>query len=492
MTFRRRCFTLANSLRGRMIVILFSALFLSYALNNLVFLEDRKRGLRLSHANVVISRTVSLIKSLEGADTKEWPNILKAVNTPFFRPSISLESLIELNQSERGSLHHSFVNALGAFDREARLTFSGGRSTNREFWRKFGLETESKAAWRSLFPKRAGKRPPPPHLQYFLLSTGLSDGTWLNVLTTIIRPRRPWFSPAMVTTALMSIGILAAVTFVFARMTRSLGRLEEAADRFSRGAEVTKLSQDGPTEIRNVIKAFNTMQERLASFVLDRTRMLASISHDLRTPITAMRLRVELLDDDEAKSKISSHLDDLQTMTEAALEFSKQGSSAEPLRKIDLSSVVESVTDDFEQMGKPVSMLQTDRIVYECRPTDIKRMVQNLITNAVDYGGSAKVTLAQFAGRLDIIVDDDGPGIPEDQIEQMFKPFTRLETSRSRQTGGSGLGLSIARSIARGHGGDLTLVNRYPCGPQGNRLSAGRPHPNLLRARRPFYSAASV
>lgn len=464
MKLADRLLGFANSLRGRLVIVLMSALLLSIGLNTLVFSEDQKRAMRHSLGSVAISRTVSLIRSLENVGTEERTDILEAVDTPFFRPSISKQSLIEPARVERGPLHQSFVDAVGAFNGIALLTFSGGRSTDRAYWEKMGAGAIAEAAWKSQFQRGDGSKRPPPRLQHFLLSSQLEDGPWLNVQATFVPPPRLRFGPSLVTSGLMAIAILLAVTLVFTRMTRSLGRIQKAAERFSRGAEVTRLSTDGPTEVRNVIQAFNTMQERLASFVLDRTRMLASISHDLRTPITAMRLRLELLDDEEAKEKIGAHLDDLQSMTVAALEFAKQGSSSEPLRSVDLTSLIESVADDFEQTGKPVVTHETDRIVFECRSLDIKRMLQNLVANALAYGGSAEISVTRSAGSLAITVDDDGPGIPPNEIESMFKPFSRLETSRNRQTGGSGLGLSIARSIARAHGGDVTLSNRTPKG----------------------------
>lgn len=468
MTKIRRALKQANTLRGRLIIVLLVALVLSSALNNFIFSKERQQALRLSLANVAISRTVSLFRSLETAEFSHWTDILKAADTPFFHPTMEEQSLVEPRHIEHGSLQQAFADILGRAESEAPFTYSGGPATDRHYWEKLGAGAQARAAWSASvqLPNQSAR---PPRLQHFLLSAELKNGSWLNVMATFVPPPRPRFSPTFFATVLMSVGIILAVMLILTRMTRSLGHLEEAADRFSRGAEVTQLNEDGPVEIRNVFRAFNTMQERLTSFLMDRTRMLASISHDLRTPITAMRLRVELLDDDETKSKISSHLDDLQSMTEAALSFSKQGSSSEPLRKLDATSLVESIVDDFEQMDRPVSMKPTDRIVYECRPTDIKRMIQNLISNALAYGQVARIGLqitshAASGEYLEITIDDDGPGIPADQIETMFQPFTRLETSRNRETGGSGLGLSIARSIARAHGGDLILSNRAPNG----------------------------
>jgi signal transduction histidine kinase len=202
------------------------------------------------------------------------------------------------------------------------------------------------------------------------------------------------------------------------------------------------------------------MQERLRRFVGDRTRMLAAIGHDLRTPITSLKLRAELLDDEEARTKMLATLDEMQRMSEATLAFARDDAATEPTRVVDLAALLDSIADDLAEMGKPVTFIESPRLPYPCRPTALKRAVANLVENAIQYGERARVSLESRSVGPVIVVDDDGPGIPEERLDDVFKPFVRLEESRNRATGGAGLGLSIARSIVLSHGGDLVLANR--------------------------------
>jgi len=188
--------------------------------------------------------------------------------------------------------------------------------------------------------------------------------------------------------------------------------------------------------------------------------MLAAIGHDLRTPITSLKPRAELPDDEEARTKMLATLDDMERMSEATLAFAREDAAAEPARTVDLDALIGSLTDDLAEMGKDVTFAEGKRIAYSCRPTALRRALGNLVDNAVRYGERARVALEATPAGPVITIDDDGPGIPAAQIAEVFKPFVRLERSRSRDTGGSGLGLSIARSIVLSHGGELTLANR--------------------------------
>jgi signal transduction histidine kinase len=217
-------------------------------------------------------------------------------------------------------------------------------------------------------------------------------------------------------------------------------------------------------DIQETIQAFNRMRARLERFVQDRTHMLAAISHDLRTPITALRVRAELIDEAETRDKILATLDEMQRMTEATLAFVRAEATQEETRLLDLDALVESVCDDLSDTGKDVTFSGPGKTPYRCRSVSLKRAFSNLIENAVTYGQQARVTLTEEREALHITIDDDGPGIAASDMERVFEPFVRLETSRSRDTGGVGLGMAIARSIVRGHGGDITLENRQAGG----------------------------
>jgi signal transduction histidine kinase len=203
--------------------------------------------------------------------------------------------------------------------------------------------------------------------------------------------------------------------------------------------------------------------------------LIAAIGHDLRTPITSLRLRCEFVDDPELKERMLASLDELQTLTEAALEAARAEGGGEPRRAVNISALVDSLGADLADLGMAVTTDASEAVTCMCRPGEIRRAVRNLIENAVRYGGEARVSVARDGNDVVVKVEDKGPGIPQDQINGVFEPFSRLETSRNRETGGHGLGLTIARAVARNHGGDITLANRVEGGLAATlRISLGR------------------
>ena len=231
------------------------------------------------------------------------------------------------------------------------------------------------------------------------------------------------------------------------------------------GGVPPKLAPSGPGEIRRTIAAFNTMSERLHRFVADRTRMLAAISHDLRSPLTSLRLRAEFITDDaDNKQKILNILDEMERITEATLAFARDDMAGGALEDADVAQLCSDVVEELSDQGFDASCETSGAAILNCQPTALKRAIRNLAENAAKYGGQARLGVLKSADALTITVEDDGPGIPEADFDQVFEPFTRLETSRSQETGGVGLGMAIARNIVRAHGGDISLQNLTPRG----------------------------
>lgn len=302
----------------------------------------------------------------------------------------------------------------------------------------------------------------PLHARYdaTVMSIRLGEAQWMNAALSA-RPSRQLIRPDtwitfFVTAAVISIIVVIALR----RITRPMDALSKAAGKLGRGEEIEPLTEEGPADVRETIRAFNEMQDRLRTFVTERTKMLAAISHDLRTPITSLRLRAEMLDDAEAREKMIQTLADMQDMVEATLAFAREEAAAEPTRPTDLAALINAVADDLNDLGHTVDCAADAPLVYPCRPLAMRRAVTNLALNAATYGKSARLHLSEKNGTPEIVIEDDGPGIPPDQIERIFEPFVRLETSRSQDTGGIGLGMSIARDIVRRHGGDIRLENR--------------------------------
>lgn len=264
--------------------------------------------------------------------------------------------------------------------------------------------------------------------------------------------------------AIMIVGVAVLSVWAVLRLTAPIRTFAQAAERLGRNVDAPPLPEDGPREIRLASRTFNEMQWRLRRFVDDRTRMLAAISHDLRTPITRLRLRAEFLEDPEQQAKMMADLDEMEAMISATLAFAKDDTAHTPHEVVNLAALIESICDDCADIGRDVVYTGPDRMPCDCSPLALRRALTNLVENAVKYGGRARVSLHADAERVVIDVDDDGPGVPENELERVFEPFYRLEASRSRESGGAGLGLAIARSAIRTHGGDLTLGNRTGSG----------------------------
>lgn len=308
-----------------------------------------------------------------------------------------------------------------------------------------------------------GHPPPPPLREIFrvktLIALPLGPDRWLNAAVAEFRDRPLLRTEAWISVIVAALIVSIIVGLTLRRITRPLTRLSDAAERLGRGQDVDPLPEDGPADIRDATRAFNGMQDRLHRFVSERTQMLAAISHDLRTPITSLRLRAEMLDDDEAREKMIATLDEMQRMTEATLAFARGEASTEPTRVTDLGAMLQAITDDLTDLGMDVTVT-AGRADYPCRATALGRALRNLIENAVAYGTRARVLLETGSGGVAIVIDDDGPGIPDAEHGRVFEPFVRLEASRSTETGGIGLGMAIARDIVRRHGGDIRLENR--------------------------------
>ena len=250
------------------------------------------------------------------------------------------------------------------------------------------------------------------------------------------------------------------VVIISNRFTRPLRHLAGAAERFGRGETVRDLPVRGSDEIRRSIIEFNHMRERIDRFVAERTQLVAALAHDLRSPITALRLRLEMLPEDANTQAMVETLDDMAQMSESALTFMREEANTEPARRMDLTALIDAVCEDYLAIRANVGFTARQSVELVCRPVAIRRALRNVIDNALCYGHSATVTLHNDQDAATIEIRDCGPGIPEAQMEAIFDAFVRLETSRNRETGGVGLGLAIARSIIRSHGGDITLQNQ--------------------------------
>lgn len=294
------------------------------------------------------------------------------------------------------------------------------------------------------------------------MAVQLKSGLWLNTAYFKTAGTPWWRSPSLYSFALSVVILCVIVILATARITRPMRQLAIAADALGRGENISLIPESGPDDIRLTAVSFNRMQQRLHRYVEDRVRMLAAIGHDLRTPLTSLRLRAEFVSDPDVQQRMLDTIDEIQAMTEATIAFAKGEASTEETRTIDLCALVESLCHDLGDLGHKVEFTESKKTHYRCRPGALRRAIRNLVENAVRYGGSASVSIVETATGFDILVKDHGPGIPEEMRDKVFSPFFRMEKSRNRETGGIGLGMSIARAIVRHHGGDIELSSNNP------------------------------
>lgn len=282
--------------------------------------------------------------------------------------------------------------------------------------------------------------------------------------TAVFRTLAPRSGPRLPRHIFVQLGVLAAllsaVLYAVTRtITRPLGDLARAADEVGRGATTTPLKERGARELRRATHAFNSMQERLRRYLDSRTQVLAAMSHDLRTPLTRLRLRVESIEDDDLRQRCVEDLDEMSNMIRGALGVFRGLNDDEAPVPVDVNALARELQRQHAELGGEVAIDGAAQSPYAAKPLALKRCLGNLVQNAIRHGVRATIQIEDGA-QLVLRVLDEGPGIPEDMLDKVFEPFFRLEQSRNRDTGGTGLGLSIARDIAQQHGGSLTLRNR--------------------------------
>ena len=301
---------------------------------------------------------------------------------------------------------------------------------------------------------------------HHMIAIALPDGTMISATIPPHQRRRPfWGGPWMMTLLFAVISVSLLGLWAARALTAPLSSFAEAAESFSLNGAAAPLPERGPEEIRSVAKALNRMRERITALIDDRTKMLAAISHDLRTPITRMRLRSEFIEDDAQRSRMLHDLDQMRSMLESVLSFLRNDRRLESMTLVDVASTLQLVTDQFADMGHKIVYDGPAHAMAMVRPDDLHRSITNLAENAVRFGAEATIRLRMASDTMTIDVEDDGPGISDERKDVMLEPFVRGDNARNMDdVTGFGLGLSIARAIVLAHGGELSLHDRQPHG----------------------------
>ncbi|GAB4443178.1 MAG: hypothetical protein OHK0026_09770 [Rhodocyclaceae bacterium] len=437
---------LPRSLFGRLVLVLFGGLIAAQLLSAAILFAERDRLLLHASGMRPAQRIADIVRLLDSVGPAERARIVAVLGGPRERVVLDRPAPPRDAAGSRNAHEAMLLAALHAALGEERPL----RVVVRE-----APGPGSPGAW--AMPGMQRMRHP---VMSVTTQVRLADGSWVSFDANL--PRAAADFPQRL---LLDLGVLLAavlvLSFVAVRwLTRPLAVLAEAADDLGRNLRRPPLPETGPAELRRAAHAFNSMQARLARFIDDRVRVLGAMSHDLKTPLTRMRLRAELLEDDELRARFEKDLGEMEAMVVQALDFLRGLDAGEAPAPIDVMALLESLQADNEEMGRPMRIEGRALAPYPGSASALRRCIANLIDNAILYGRSARVVVEDGAKSITLRVLDEGPGIPQQELANVFEPFYRLEASRSRETGGSGLGLAIARNIARAHGGDIALSNR--------------------------------
>ncbi|WP_210402189.1 MULTISPECIES: cell wall metabolism sensor histidine kinase WalK [unclassified Thioclava] len=438
-----------RSLRVQLVLLIIAALGVAQLISLWLFADERSLAIRAALGFEAAGRAANVARLIEEAPADLRPSIIRAANSPLVRFDLTAKPLVQHTDHSDGGVVEARVRGL--------LNESYSRDIRVELHQIQGAILPLPNLSREMTEMHLAMMRGELSAIEMNLSISIAGGQWLNVSTRFERPPIQWPRYSILTFGLTAMALLVGVTwFVMAGLLGPLRRLVRASDRLGRGENANALPERGPMEVRELTAGFNRMQERLTRFVTDRTRVLAALGHDLRSPLTAMRVHSEMVEEEELRENLVSTVEEMQSMVEATLTFAKGLSGSEEMQEVELQTFLETLQTD---MVASFGLTAGPTVRVRLRPNATRRALRNVIENAVRYGGSATVGWQVLGEDIEITISDKGPGIPASDLERVFDPFVRLEESRSLETGGHGLGLSIARSILHGQGGEISLAN---------------------------------
>lgn len=468
---------LPQTLFGQTLLVLLAGIGLALAAGAWIYSSARQEAVRAVGALAVAERIINVSRLVGDAPASWRPRLASGSSDPMFRVSLSAQKSpssgpVEVNEPSKiiadyikqGLPNHSVIVDIASDP-------IGSQLGDQQFRGPGGGMGAGHYPGMGAGPLGHGPMMRGPLARAAMSWRGLTasvqigDGQWLH-FATALPETGPTISPRLLLAlAVMTVMIAMLTAWAVRRMTAPLGLLSDAATRLGRDVDAPALSVSGSLEMQRAAAAFNEMQGKLRRLIENRTMMLAAISHDLRTQLTLLRLRAEAGDHGDDRERMLKTIGEMEDMLSATLSFARDEAKGEVNRRVDVSALVSSIVDDMSDAGLAVNEGSIEPgMIVDCKPIALRRAIANLIDNAVKYGERATVSLTTQGGNVAIDVDDEGPGIPEDQLAKVLQPFYRVEASRNRGTGGIGLGLAIASSIAEAHGGSLKLSNRQPRG----------------------------
>jgi len=469
---------LPQSLFGRLMGVLAVGLMLAQLLSAAINVAERDQLLARGFGAQPAQRIVDVVKLLDSLGPADREHVVAVLRVPPLVLSLLDQPAIAIGDAEdgRGALFAARLRAALGDERNVRVEMRPGFASTMPMAEGLQRHAEMMSgegprhmgpgqgmgpgAGPGMRPGVSPARQPGAAMAVLRTEVQLSDGRWARFDTELPAASDPLPRRLVLSLAVLLLAMLALSWVAVRWVVRPLHVLAHAAQGLGEDIAQPPLPEEGPREVRQAAQAFNTMQQRLTRFINERTRMLTALSHDLKTPLTRMRLRTELLDDEEARTRFEADLQEMETMVTQTLEFMRGLGGHETRAPVDINALLVSLQEDNQAMDRHLQIQGQAVTPYVGVPSLLRRALGNLIDNAMHHSGGATVRVEDTPECLWLHVLDTGPGIPETELERVFEPFHRVESSRSRATGGTGLGLGITRSIARLHGGDVVLRNR--------------------------------
>jgi signal transduction histidine kinase len=453
---------LPRSLFSRLVLVLLGGLVVAQLVSFAVHMHERGELLSRASGRQSAQRIADIARFLDSLPANERRAIVQVLSAPPLTISLDRGPLAagveEPGEGARCALFGAMLRRFLGDNLQAVVTVAEAPAMEPETGMKRGFKGPGMHGdWPA--SKAAMHAAAQPGLS-FIAQVRLRDGALVTFDSRQPAQTQNWPYRLLLSLAVLLIAVVAVSLVAVRWATRPLNALADAADELGTNLNRPPMAEEGPVEVVRAARAFNTMQARLAGYVRDRTRVLAAMSHDLKTPITRLRLRSELLDDPQLRAKFTADLEEMESMVGATLDFLRGMEDGEAVQPVDVLALLESLQSDLAEVGGAVKIEGSAGAPYLGRPQALKRCLANLIENAVKYGTSATAIVADDGVRLEIRIQDEGPGLPPAELEKVFEPFYRVEGSRSRETGGTGLGLAIAKNVAEAHGGTLVLRNR--------------------------------
>jgi signal transduction histidine kinase len=449
-----------QSLFGRLLAASVAAVLLAQAVGLFLIAQEREGFLlqgSVREWSRRIAETTLMLQPLSAAERAAEVGRLSAAHERLYMPHLFAGG----HGHEPGAAGHGFVRLPLLSDFERTLTEQVRSALGPAYAVEVRATPDPAPPAIAVPAPFFGAHEPAAHrgsAQRYDVSVRFADGDAVLFRVTRLPRGAPLPRHLLINLALLVLILVIALYVAARNITRPLSALADAADSVGRDARAAPLPERGARELRDAARAFNTMQDRLRRYLDSRTRVLAAMSHDLKTPLTRLRLQVETLDNPPMQARIGRELDEMEAMVREALSLFRGIEDGEPAAPIDLDALLGKVREEFIDMGRQVTVAGRTAQPFVAKPQALKRCLTNLVANATVFGTRADI-LVEDGPVVAIRVRDSGPGIPAAELERVFEPFYRLESSRNRDSGGTGLGLSIARDIAQAHGGSLTLRN---------------------------------